>query len=961
LRISAALLSALGPVLVAAAARAQDEAPKPGAPVPEAVEAEEAAPPARQDDSAPPEQPAEPRPIDPRSFLHYAMGRDYQKNGKLDKAIEEYEKAAELDPTSTLILRDLASAYVEKRDVDSARKTYGRAIHVDPADVESHYRLARLAQRQGATEQAEQAFKQVLALEGEPRKSRYYGLALYRYAVMLDRARQTRDAADVFANLVRWLRDAPEEMARDRELGQLMTREKAVIMKAVQLYLQAKAYREAVALIREKPVDLLGRPGFGPIVVSSLLNDGQTDLALEVALEIQKQQPTEGVSYRLLAQVFDRKGDHAAFVRAFRTFLAQQPEMNVVKALLVKGLLATGGTEEAGRLIDEIIDHPTGLEDVGAETLVPSTINALLEHQQNDLAVKMALAAQKRWPRTSASYSLLVRVYETIGDNDGLVATLERLREAHPDVHAITLLLGKKLLEMGRADDGVAVLEPLLATDAVTAAAARVVLLDYYKASAAPEQALKVYAQLLSEQRDQEQSERLVGDLTKFIFGLDDAAAAMKKAQPVLEALHAEGDKTIGPDLVLGMLAERFDLAQAAGRYEAALEIDPESAVAHERRVAALVGLERLSEALSALQQAVTQVRRDRFFMQLGALFEVLDRDADAVATYATALRINPSALAARFNLLRVLWRMGRTEDAVAMVEKDLAERSDRPDAYVVASHFHAYLSRDRSKALEVMDRGVRALADHPGEKLLLLYKIPLLEQNRRYDEALDLCDQLVAGDPQLESDVTDMRVNVLVASEKYDEAERIVRKLIDAEPEKAEPRYLLASVLTRKGDDAGAEALLKAILEDHPRNAPANNDLGYMWADRGEHLERSERMIRLAARQSPGSAAYLDSLGWVLYKRNRLDQALMFLERSVRIDPQVDPVVWEHLGDTLVRLNRSAEAGPAYERAQKILETPGRTPGRDDQQIAGRLRDKLEAVRKGRSAPVAPLGHGVE
>ena len=74
--------------------------------------------------------------------------------------------------------------------------------------------------------------------------------------------------------------------------------------------------------------------------------------------------------------------------------------------------------------------------------------------------------------------------------------------------------------------------------------------------------------------------------------------------------------------------------------------------------------------------------------------------------------------------------------------------------------------------------------------------------------------------------------------------------------------------VYVNLGDFSKGEAELETLLQRNPDEAGVNNDLGYLYADQGKNLEKAEAMIRKALREEPKNAAYLDSLGWVLFKR---------------------------------------------------------------------------------------------
>jgi Flp pilus assembly protein TadD len=75
-------------------------------------------------------------------------------------------------------------------------------------------------------------------------------------------------------------------------------------------------------------------------------------------------------------------------------------------------------------------------------------------------------------------------------------------------------------------------------------------------------------------------------------------------------------------------------------------------------------------------------------------------------------------------------------------------------------------------------------------------------------------------------------------------------------------------------------------LLKDRPEDASLLNALGYSLADRNQKLPRAEALIRKALAASPDNPAFLDSLGWVLFRRGDIPAALPQLERAYRIFP---------------------------------------------------------------------------
>lgn len=197
-------------------------------------------------------------------------------------------------------------------------------------------------------------------------------------------------------------------------------------------------------------------------------------------------------------------------------------------------------------------------------------------------------------------------------------------------------------------------------------------------------------------------------------------------------------------------------------------------------------------------------------------------------------------------------------------------------------------------------------------------------------------------------------RVEVLNVLGKWADAVALGRRLLDeadAPADKQRVRYVLAGSYWGAKQEAEAEAELRAILDADPDHAAAANDLGYHLADRGRNLDEAERLVRRAVARDrldrrragdpePDNAAYLDSLAWVLFRRDKLPEARALLERVGTLPAgAADPVVWDHLGDVCFRLGDRAAAKAAWERAAALYPTDhrGRRDGRLDE-----LRRKL-------------------
>jgi tetratricopeptide (TPR) repeat protein len=115
---------------------------------------------------------------------------------------------------------------------------------------------------------------------------------------------------------------------------------------------------------------------------------------------------------------------------------------------------------------------------------------------------------------------------------------------------------------------------------------------------------------------------------------------------------------------------------------------------------------------------------------------------------------------------------------------------------------------------------------------------------------------------------------------------------------------------------EKAADLLRKSIALDPTNSAEACNYLGYMWADHDMNLDEAETMIKRALEMDPNNPSYLDSLGWVEFRKGKFDQALNNLLSAAKTADHEDPVIFEHIGDAYFKLNRISEALESWQKA---------------------------------------------
>ncbi|HEX3871481.1 MAG TPA: tetratricopeptide repeat protein, partial [Pirellulales bacterium] len=236
--------------------------------------------------------------------------------------------------------------------------------------------------------------------------------------------------------------------------------------------------------------------------------------------------------------------------------------------------------------------------------------------------------------------------------------------------------------------------------------------------------------------------------------------------------------------------------------------------------------------------------------------------------------------------------------------------------------------------AADVFRRGIEShvlAADNP---LFHTYLAIALTLDDRYDEALAAARE--AAEIGEHSATVESRIPwVLYHAKRLDEAKKAYEELIDrfdddrtgegVGPALKEARMVLSNICVVQNNLSEAEEWLEEVLDEYPNDVGALNDLGYLWADEGKHLDRALKMVQQAVDAEPENVSYRDSLGWAFYRMGRYPEAVEQLEKATAgEDP--DGVILDHLGDAYSANKQSSKARATWKRAFEKLKKAGET-----------------------------------
>jgi tetratricopeptide (TPR) repeat protein len=434
---------------------------------------------------------------------------------------------------------------------------------------------------------------------------------------------------------------------------------------------------------------------------------------------------------------------------------------------------------------------------------------------------------------------------------------------------------------------------------------------------------------------------------------------------------HPEGDSLIGWISEWSRGVERWEQVESA--MSDVLEARPDSAPARGLRGEARLRLGRPEEAIEDLGRAL-EASPDSVLLrfQLATAYGAANRLAEATNEARSLAADLPDNAAVRGMLGDALARQGDLRGAssayasavrsLSGTDRDAAARRDdlRLRLATVFLRLEEFASAERTlNALEepegqeaVEVRGELALrqqkpeqvrrwaevlreSGHEGSALLLEARSNVLDDRLERAESRFSEAAKILGPSALLSGAIAMR-----ESGHAKRGERLLEEWVRAEPDSAEARFQLGGYLERTSDFARAEPVLREALRLAPDSAEVMNYLGYSLADRGLHLDEALVLARRAVAADPWNGAYLDSLGWTLYRMGRFEEARGPLEGAAGELP-FDPTILSHLGDLYAELGMFDRAAEAWSRAIEV--------GADN---ADELRKKLGRLSDGNARP---------
>jgi tetratricopeptide (TPR) repeat protein len=434
------------------------------------------------------------------------------------------------------------------------------------------------------------------------------------------------------------------------------------------------------------------------------------------------------------------------------------------------------------------------------------------------------------------------------------------------------------------------------------------------------------------------------------------------RASDAIELLSKAADRTASAalyDLLGDAYGQTHEYAKSEAAYKKAVEVDPDEAAHRKGLAQTLLTEEKFTEALAQYKRlSELDPENPENYLRMSQIYRHTSQFDLAETAIVKAKQISPGNLEVLYNEALLYDAQGRLDDAAHVLADAIAgvrgqtDGSTNPNAlailyeelgriyrekedYTSAEHSYeemAKLGPEESKRAQMLlidtyresheiDRAIaetqKALKGNEKDRGLQVSYAILLGEKMQTAEAEKTLRGLLQNTPEDEEIYLELG-QVQERGRHYEDAEKSIMKaeeLAQDVTSKKSGWFMLGAIYERQKKFDLAETEFKKALEADPKDAVVLNYYGYMLADRGIRLEEASSMIRRALDQEPANGAFLDSMGWVDYKQNKLAEAEEALQKAAAHSAH-DPTVLGHLGDVYAKMGRTERAVATWEKA---------------------------------------------
>lgn len=650
---------------------------------------------------------------------------------------------------------------------------------------------------------------------------------------------------------------------------------------------------------------------------------GEMDEARKYSAQLDEIAPGHMAALQIAARIAYADADWTTAEGKLADILRRMPDNNRAKMLLGAVHLQSGNLGQAEMYLSAAVAGEPGNAD--ARRLLAETRLQLNKSNEAEQALQPLLDDANVDPR---SLAMAARISMLSGDFDSATAYLERSAGENPGDADVQLDLAVAYLLAGRMEKAQAALDAAPVDESEDSAFRRDALRVLSKSRFEGQETALAAGAALREKWPRNAMAHVLHGAMLF------ASGDFERSREAFNAAHALVPDNINVRRYLAQVDEaEGKTAEAAGRYRALLDErrDDAQAMFALARIAALN--EHPGEAIDWLEQAAKAdttavapraalsklyIAANRFDAAEKVALEAIalnDTIADvhntlgvarlrmahaaaALESFERAVELDPENTDYRLNLARAYAAGGDEERALTVLEAEGDGGLEHLRTAVMLANIRAR-SGDLQGALEIAAKLRRI---HPGSAAPIALEAELRGRNGELDKAVSLYDEALKVEVTKAFAVRAHHFRQLADLPSADEP---LIRFLELRPLDIDARQLLAQYYHQHGEMPRAISEYRRVLEIDPEDFAAINNLAWLYFATGD--ARAEATARQAHALAPRNASVLDTLGWILVRKDALEEGVELLRAATAL---VDsPEIRFHLAAGLAAAGNSAEA----------------------------------------------------
>ncbi len=298
--------------------------------------------------------------------------------------------------------------------------------------------------------------------------------------------------------------------------------------------------------------------------------------------------------------------------------------------------------------------------------------------------------------------------------------------------------------------------------------------------------------------------------------------------------------------------------------------------------------------------------------LRLADLYLAQKRLPDAYNEFSFIYNTMPYDLTVPTKMGLILVEQGKYERAAAIFNQilDQAPDSDSTKFYLAAVYEELDLKQ------EALDTFLEITKNSSHYEEAMLHAAYLSNFLGKKSSALLIMKETLKSHPSLQVKI--MYANLLGEQGKHDEAILILTNALLDFQNNIDLYYAIGSIYDMAGEKNKTIEFMSKVIELDPNNVAALNYIAYTYSEQGLNLDTAQRLAHKALRLNPNDGYIKDTLGWILYKKGRLEDAIVILESAHDLEPN-ESVIADHLGDVYYKNNQIRKATAMYEKAVEL------------------------------------------